>query len=161
MTAVLMGIGLLGCKRPPSLASLEPKYPFVITNAGSTTNSDWIVQTTNGIYLALSPNRITIYFQPTSTISVGFNAQTSTPTNIVIETPGSKEEPGQWISDFNADGIADARRIKGKNGHEIFYKGEWVSSKPAGGGMAFISFGGTNLAVVFDGASWKAVDFAK
>jgi hypothetical protein len=132
-----------------------PISPFCVTNVTlDDGSSEMILQGTNGLTLSLKQQRITLYFGTDNTVTVWFDPKTKRLSKILLETPDSERGPGEWITDFNADGIPDARRIKGKDGSEVFYNGIWLTSTPGNGTNAYVTIDGKPVPLFFDGIRW-------
>jgi hypothetical protein len=68
-------------------------------------------------------NRTSIRVGPEQSISLFVNAANDRVESIVTELMPNGASPGYSISDFNADGIPDQRRLKQSNKTQIFYGG--------------------------------------
>lgn len=150
---------LSGCNPPHRVAHFDASVlPFSITNLVTDNgSSSWIVQETNGLSFVMGQSNITIYFQIDNTLTIWFDPKTKRAIKILLETPSSDGKPGQWVTDFNADGEPDMRRIKGISGNQVFYQGQWYSSEPGNGTNLFVSIAGKKIALFWDGREWSEV----
>jgi hypothetical protein len=148
---------LSGCRPEQKSPQVGLLPPFSFTNVVLNDNSSaWILHQSNGPSVELGRRRITIYFEPESTMTLDFEPATMKLNKVILETPPSSRQTGQWVSDFNADGVPEVRKFKSKQGNEVFYEGKWYPSKPAGGTNTLITVEGKEMPVFYNGDGWRA-----
>lgn len=145
-----------GCSSGSDPGSTQGTGPFTVTNVAlGNGRSEWIIRYTNGLSVVAEDRRVTLYFQTDSSLAVTFDPRTMRCGPILLETPSSGQAPGAWITDFNADGTPDVRRVKGVNVNEVFYEGRWLQSAPGPATNVSVKLHGTNATLFFDGTRWR------
>jgi hypothetical protein len=153
-----VSFSLLGCKPISGIARTDAT-PFLITNAASVAQDvEWMIQYTNGVCVTFGSNNVAITFGFNSSLSATYDSEMKTPTNIILETAAHGAEPGTWVIDLNGDGVPDKRRIKGRQGSQLFYNGDWHWYVPMGHGLAQITNNGAQIVVFFNGHAWQRTD---
>lgn len=141
---------LFSCRSRTSQSSSQLTIPFSITNQFDGEENYWAIVSTNGVWLTIYTNNIGINFGVNRSITVNFDPNSQELQSILIE------KDNEWISDFNADGIPDTKRVKGDGSH-IFFEGNWYRSEP-GDGYASIEVEGKTIKVVHDGSRWRVAE---
>ena len=117
-------------------------------------SSGWVFQSTNGVSWVVEPKSLTLYFDLDHTLTVNFDQTGKRPRKIVLETPKSATNAGHWTVDLNADGIPDTRRIKGREGLDVFYLGRWHPSEPGPKSPRVIVLDEKQVPLWFTGSTW-------
>ena len=154
---VLITFVLAGC-RPLNEKQSTRDLSLVVTNVNYPGGeSAWVIQNTNGISVSMQNNKVVVYFAIDSSMTLECDSRTRAITNLILEKPARSGDPGEYIFDFNGDGIPDERRIKTAKGNELFYRGKWYRYKPIGTNIALADVDGISLRMVFNGAQWTTL----
>jgi len=155
----LLATCLLGCGPSTKTSALALQTPISMTNAVFPDGtSESIVQDTNGVSVCFKDHEVIVYFAIDSSISLSFDRHTRAVTNCILEKPTVGSVPGEYVFDFNGDGIPDTRRIKTDTENEVFYKGDWHRFRSLGNHKIIsVSQDGKDVDLFFDGNKWREV----
>lgn len=133
------------------------KHPdLVVTNVTYPNGmSALIVINTNGVSASFENQKVTVHLALNSSMTISFNDETRVITSVVLEKPHRGSDPGEYIFDFNGDGIPDKRHVKNTDGNELFYDGKWFPFKAGEDKAALIDLNGKSTSVFFDGTRWR------
>lgn len=152
--AASFATGLLsGCSSKEKLLN----HPELVVSNVTYPNgmSALIMVNTNGVSATFENQKVIVHLSLNSSMTISFNGETRVITSVVLEKPSIGNEPGEYIFDFNGDGIPDQRHIKNTDYNDLFYDGKWYAYKPGAGKAALIDLNGKAVSVVFDGTRWK------
>jgi hypothetical protein len=159
---LVLAFALNACRPQESSRSDPSQFPFSATNIVLDDGSPALVlHGTNGLSVEMGERRVTMYFGLSNTITAWFDPDSRRLTKLLLETADSEHGRGQWVTDLNADGVPDMRRIKGQNGNELFFKGQWCRSEPAGGTNTLAIVEGKKVLLYYDRRGWTEVPRAK
>jgi hypothetical protein len=138
-----------GCERPRQ-TPVEALGSFTVTSAVVDGISREVLESANGMSLYFTSSNLVVWFNDATSIVIEFDPETLNPKSLLLDIPPSAGEPGKSVADLNADGVPEVRRIHGKPGKEVFYRGEWYTAQ-AKGTNSVITISGTEIEVRFDG----------
>lgn len=132
------------------------KLPFTFTNlvTDAAKPPSWVVMFTNSLSWTVEEKRMSMNFGLQGGVTIDLDPNAESVRKIVVELPASKDEPGQWIADVNGDGVPDTRKLKGSEGLQVFYRGDWLASEMEGTNR-FVRLGGQKSKVIFLQRRWQ------
>ena len=130
----------------------KPKQPYSVTSDRVDGSERWIYTAPNGIVLTTRDDRVDLLIGINQSVSFRYDPQSRSASRLVLETPGSGEANGQWVTDSNWDGLPETRRQKG-GGKDLYFRGKWHNYKSLGDAVV-IEEEGRAIYLQFDGEKW-------
>lgn len=120
-----MCFAICGCSTEPNREGAEDQS-IVISNQVTDGVTQTIILATNATYFTMEEDRVGLTLMTNGySVTVFLDSLSRSPRSILqeITITGTK----YWITDMNADGVADMRRAFGAEKRQILFNGEWIA----------------------------------